>query len=53
MELIQDLPPDVEQVSLYRQGDYVDLCRGPHIPSTGMIKAFKLLEFGGGLLAGG
>jgi threonyl-tRNA synthetase len=47
VELIQDLPPDVQQVSLYRQGDYVDLCRGPHIPSTGMIKAFKLLHVAG------
>ncbi|MBN1546310.1 MAG: threonine--tRNA ligase [Syntrophaceae bacterium] len=47
IELIQDLPPDVEWVSLYRQGDYVDLCRGPHIPSTGMIKAFKLLNVAG------
>jgi len=47
VELIQDLPADVERVSLYRQGDYVDLCRGPHIPSTGMIKAFKLLNVAG------
>jgi len=47
VELLQDLPPDVERVSLYRQGDYVDLCRGPHIPSTGMIKAFKLLNVAG------
>ncbi len=47
IELIRDLPPEVERVSLYRQGDYVDLCRGPHIPSTGMIKAFKLLNVAG------
>ncbi|NLN60348.1 MAG: threonine--tRNA ligase [Deltaproteobacteria bacterium] len=47
IELIQDLPPDVEQVSLYRQGNYIDLCRGPHIPTTGMIKAFKLLNVAG------
>jgi threonyl-tRNA synthetase len=47
VELIRDLPPDVERVSLYRQGDYVDLCRGPHVPSTGMIKAFKLLSLAG------
>lgn len=47
VELIRDLPSDVERVSLYRQGDYVDLCRGPHIPSTGMIKAFKLLNVAG------
>ncbi len=47
VELIEDLPPDVNTVSLYSQGDYVDLCRGPHIPSTGMIKAFKLLNVAG------
>ncbi|MFA7684745.1 MAG: aminoacyl--tRNA ligase-related protein, partial [Syntrophales bacterium] len=47
IELLQDLPPDVEQVSLYRQGNYIDLCRGPHIPTTGMIKAFKLLNVAG------
>lgn len=46
-ELISDLPGDVKTVSLYRQGEYVDLCRGPHIPSTGMIKAFKLLNVAG------
>lgn len=47
VELINDLPADVKAVSLYRQGDYIDLCRGPHIPSTGMIKAFKLLSVAG------
>jgi len=47
VELIQDLPSDIGRVSLYRQGDYIDLCRGPHIPSTGMIKAFKLLNVAG------
>ena len=47
IELVEDLPADVTQVSLYRQGDYVDLCRGPHIPSTGMIKSFKLLSVAG------
>jgi len=47
VELIQDLPADVKQVSLYSQGEYVDLCRGPHIPSTGMIKAFKLTSVAG------
>jgi threonyl-tRNA synthetase len=47
VELIQDLPDDVKQVSLYSQGEYVDLCRGPHIPSTGMIKAFKLTSVAG------
>ncbi len=47
VELIQDLPADVKHVSLYSQGEYVDLCRGPHIPSTGMIKAFKLTSVAG------
>jgi threonyl-tRNA synthetase len=47
VEIINDLPADVQVVSLYRQGDYVDLCRGPHIPATGMIKAFKLLSVAG------
>jgi threonyl-tRNA synthetase len=47
VELINDLPDDVTDVSIYRQNDYVDLCRGPHIPSTGLIKAFKLLSVAG------
>jgi threonyl-tRNA synthetase len=47
VELINDLPADVKNVSIYKQGDYVDLCRGPHIPSTGKIKAFKLLSVAG------
>jgi len=47
VELINDLPADVASVSIYSQGDYLDLCRGPHIPSTGMIKAFKLLNIAG------
>lgn len=47
VELIEDLPEEVETVSLYSEGDYVDLCLGPHIPSTGMIKAFKLLSLAG------
>ena len=47
VELIRDLPEDVKVVSLYQDGDYVDLCRGPHIPSTGRIKAFKLLSVAG------
>ncbi len=45
VELIEDL--DAEQVSLYRQGDFVDLCRGPHIPRTGMLKAYKLTSLAG------
>jgi threonyl-tRNA synthetase len=47
VELINDLPSDVETVSLYSQGGYTDLCRGPHVPSTGMIRAFKLLSVAG------
>ncbi|HNZ11713.1 MAG TPA: threonine--tRNA ligase [Smithellaceae bacterium] len=47
VELINDLPADVSIVSIYRDGDYIDLCRGPHIPSTGKIKAFKLLSVAG------
>jgi threonyl-tRNA synthetase len=47
VELINDLPEDIKEVSVYRQGKYIDLCRGPHIPSTGMIKAFKLLSVAG------
>jgi threonyl-tRNA synthetase len=45
VEIIEDLPN--EKVSLYRQGDFVDLCRGPHLPSTGYIKAFKLTSVAG------
>ena len=45
VELIEDL--DEQEVSLYRQGSFVDLCRGPHIPSTGMLKAFKLTSVAG------
>ncbi|MBN1662181.1 MAG: threonine--tRNA ligase [Deltaproteobacteria bacterium] len=47
VELIKDLPEDVRTVSLYAQGAYLDLCRGPHIPSTGMIGAYKLLNVAG------
>ncbi len=43
VELIEDLPEDAE-ISMYRQGDFTDLCAGPHVPSTGYIKAFKLLN---------
>ena len=45
VELIQDLGAD--EVSLYTQGSFTDLCRGPHIPSTGMIKAFHLTRVAG------
>lgn len=45
VELLRDLQDDM--VTLYQQGDYIDLCRGPHIASTGKIKAFKLLNIAG------
>jgi threonyl-tRNA synthetase len=46
-EIIADLPDD-EEISLYRQGDFIDLCRGPHLPSTGRLgKAFKLMSVAG------
>ncbi|MGN1235522.1 MAG: TGS domain-containing protein, partial [Christensenellaceae bacterium] len=41
VELIRDLPEDAE-ISFYKQGEFIDLCKGPHLPSTGKIKAFKL-----------
>lgn len=47
VELINDLPEDVKTVSLYSQGDFTDLCRGPHISSTGLIQAFKLTNVAG------
>jgi len=47
VELIEDLPPDVESVSLYEENGFIDLCRGPHVPRTGAIKAFKLLSVAG------
>ncbi|OXL87966.1 threonine--tRNA ligase [Paenibacillus sp. SSG-1] len=46
LEIIRDLPEDAE-ISIYEQGEFVDLCRGPHLPSTGKIKAFKLLSVAG------
>lgn len=46
VELIRDMP-DAETVSLYRQGEFVDFCRGPHVESTGKIKEFKLLNVAG------
>ena len=49
VELIRDLTSDngVDTLSLYRNGPFTDLCRGPHAPSTGRIKAFKLLSLAG------
>lgn len=46
VELINELPEDAE-ISFYKQGDYVDLCAGPHLMSTGSVKAFKLLSSSG------
>ncbi|MCX7922507.1 MAG: threonine--tRNA ligase [Clostridia bacterium] len=46
VELIRDLPEDAE-ISFYKQGEFVDLCAGPHLPSTGKVKAFKLLSVAG------
>ncbi|MBN1379695.1 MAG: threonine--tRNA ligase [Gammaproteobacteria bacterium] len=45
-EIIAGIPGN-EDISLYRQGDFTDLCRGPHVPSTGHIKAFKLTRLAG------
>jgi threonyl-tRNA synthetase len=45
-EIIESIPQD-EILSLYEQGDFVDLCRGPHVPSTGKLKAFKLMKLAG------
>lgn len=45
VELIKEIP--AQKVSLYRHDNFVDLCRGPHLPSTGWIKAFKLLSIAG------
>ncbi len=45
-EIIEDIP-EGEVLSLYRQGDFTDLCRGPHVPSTGKLKVFKLMKVAG------
>ncbi|MFH1847646.1 MAG: threonine--tRNA ligase, partial [Candidatus Omnitrophota bacterium] len=45
VELIKDIPDDT--VSVYKHGDFIDLCKGPHVQSTGQIKAFKLLSIAG------
>lgn len=46
LELIRDLPEDAV-ISMYTQGEFVDLCRGPHVPTTGRVKAIKLLSVAG------
>jgi threonyl-tRNA synthetase len=45
-EIIRDIPEN-ETLSLYKQGEFVDLCRGPHVPKTGLLKAFKLTKVAG------
>jgi threonyl-tRNA synthetase len=45
-EIIASIPED-QELSLYREGDFVDLCRGPHVPSTGHLKVFKLMKVAG------
>ena len=45
-QIIEDIPAN-EELSLYKQGTFIDLCRGPHVPSTGKIRAFKLTKLAG------
>ena len=45
-EIISAIPPD-QDISLYREGAFIDLCRGPHVPSTGKLKVFKLMKLAG------
>ncbi len=45
-EIIESIPAD-QVLSLYQQGDFIDLCRGPHVPSTSKLKAFKLMKLAG------
>jgi len=48
VEIIEDIIPEGEEVSVYRQGEWFDVCRGPHLPSTGKLpKAFKLMKLAG------
>ena len=48
VEIIEDIIPEGEEVSVYRQGEWFDVCRGPHLPSTGRLpKAFKLMKLAG------
>jgi len=46
IQIIREIPPD-EPILLYRQGDFIDPCRGPHVPSTGYLGAFKLTKVAG------
>ena len=45
-EIIKSIP-DTEEVSLYKEGNFIDLCKGPHVPSTGKLKVFKLMKVAG------
>ena len=45
-EIISSIPAD-QDISLYREGEFIDLCRGPHVPSTGKLKVFKLMKLAG------
>jgi threonyl-tRNA synthetase len=45
-QIIEDIPQN-EDISLYSQGEFTDLCRGPHVPSTGKLKAFRLMKLAG------
>ncbi len=45
-QIIEDIPGD-QELSLYTQGEFTDLCRGPHVPSTGKLKVFKLMKVAG------
>lgn len=46
LEILRDIPKN-EKITLYQQGEFIDLCRGPHLPATGLIKAFKLTRVSG------
>ena len=46
VKIIQDIPQD-EVLTIYQQDDFADLCRGPHVPNTGVLKAFKLTKVAG------
>ncbi len=47
VELIERMPAEVDAVGVYRTGEFVDLCRGPHVPHTGLLRAVKLLRVAG------
>ena len=51
-DIIRNIPAD-ETLSLYQQGNFIDLCRGPHVPNTSHLKAFKLTKLAGAYWRGG